>query len=74
MHLAISTGMRTQLQGDWKQVRCKLKERWRELSDDDIDRINGQRDQLVGTLQKRYGKTLADAQRAANDFFDGLAT
>ncbi len=43
------------LQGQWKQVRGKVKEWWGELTDDDLDRINGQRDQLIGMLQKKYG-------------------
>ena len=36
------------LQGQWKQLRGKIKEQWGNLTDDDLDRVNGQYDQLVG--------------------------
>lgn len=38
-------------------------ERWGKLTDDDVDIINGQNDQLVGTIQERYGIAKAEAQR-----------
>jgi len=43
--------------GQWKQVRCKAKEWWGKLTDDDLETINGRWDQLVGKLQERYGYT-----------------
>jgi len=42
-------------QGGWTQIKGKVKEQWGKLTDDDLTQINGKRDQLVGTLQKRYG-------------------
>ena len=41
--------------GQWKQVRGKAKEWWGKLTNDDLDRIDGQMDQMVGKLQERYG-------------------
>ncbi|MFO1101370.1 MAG: CsbD family protein [Methylocystis sp.] len=41
--------------GNWKQFAGKVKEKWGKLTDDDITRINGQREQLEGALQERYG-------------------
>src|SRR6187431_1690266 len=43
------------VKGDWKQFRGKIKEQWGKLTDDDLDRIEGKRDQLLGAVQKRYG-------------------
>jgi uncharacterized protein YjbJ (UPF0337 family) len=43
------------LKGQWKQMRGKAREWWGELTDDDLDVINGQREQLIGKLQERYG-------------------
>lgn len=43
------------LEGNWKQLKGEVKEKWGELTDDDLDRIEGQRDQLVGRIQERYG-------------------
>ena len=56
------------LQGQWKQLRGKIKEHWGNLTDDDLDRVNGQHDQLVGILQERYGYSMADAEAKLSDF------
>jgi len=50
------------LQGNWKQVKGSVKERWGKLTDDDIDVIDGQRDQLIGRIQERYGIAKDEAQ------------
>jgi uncharacterized protein YjbJ (UPF0337 family) len=43
------------VKGDWKQFSGKVKEKWGNLTDDDLTAINGQREQLEGKLQERYG-------------------
>ena len=52
------------LAGMWKQIRGQVKETWGKLTDDDLDTIDGKRDQLIGKLQERYGwtKMQADAE------------
>jgi uncharacterized protein YjbJ (UPF0337 family) len=45
------------LKGTWKQMRGEVKQWWGDLTDDDLDRIEGEREQLVGILQERYGYT-----------------
>ena len=54
-------------EGNWKQFKGKVKERWGKLTDDDIDIVAGKRDQLVGRLQERYGleKEAAEEQLSA---------
>ena len=44
-----------QVAGNWKQLKGKLKEKWGKLTDDDLIQINGQREQLEGLIQQRYG-------------------
>ena len=44
------------MKGTWKQFKGKLKEAWGDLTDDELDRFEGKRDQLVGALQKKYGQ------------------
>ncbi|MBY6241949.1 CsbD family protein [Methylosinus sp. Sm6] len=46
-----------QLQGNWKQVKGKIKEKWGDLTDDDLTKIEGNREQFEGALQSRYGKS-----------------
>lgn len=43
------------LEGKWKHVKGQMKEWWGQLTDDDLDKIAGKRDKLVGRLQERYG-------------------
>ena len=56
------------IQGDWKQFKGKIKERWGELTDDDLDMIAGRRDQLAGKLQESYGIAKDEAERQIKEF------
>ena len=60
------------LEGDWKQLRGKAKEKWGDLTDDDMAKIDGKKDQLVGTLQEKYGHTKEAAGQAADDWAESL--
>lgn len=51
------------LAGQWKQLRGAVKSWWGRLTDDDVDRIAGQKDRLIGTLQEKYGYTRDMAQQ-----------
>jgi uncharacterized protein YjbJ (UPF0337 family) len=56
------------LEGNWKQFKGKVKEEWGKLTDDDLDIINGRREQLVGTLQERYGLAKGAAEKQIKEF------
>ena len=43
------------VEGNWKQVKGKVKEQWGKLTDNDLDTIAGKQDQLEGKIQQRYG-------------------
>jgi uncharacterized protein YjbJ (UPF0337 family) len=51
------------LAGKWKQMRGELKTWWGKLTDDDVDRIGGQKDKLIGLLQERYGYAHEQAEQ-----------
>src|SRR5262244_1368606 len=51
------------LAGKWKQMRGELKTWWGKLTDDDFDRIGGQKDKLIGLLQERYGYSSKQAEQ-----------
>ncbi len=59
---------REQLKGKWNQLKGNIKKRWGRLTDDDIDRIEGERDRLVGKVQEKYGKSKEEAEREVDDF------
>ncbi|MFZ5509417.1 MAG: CsbD family protein, partial [Pseudomonadota bacterium] len=42
---------RDRIEGNWKQLKGKIKERWGELTDDELDQIEGRREQLAGKIQ-----------------------
>jgi uncharacterized protein YjbJ (UPF0337 family) len=54
--------------GNWNQVKGKVKETWGKLTDDDMTKIDGKRDQLVGTVQRRYGIQKDEAERQIKAF------
>ncbi len=57
------------VEGNWKQVKGKVKEQWGKLTDDDLDVIAGKQDQLEGKLQERYGYAKDQAQKEMNDWY-----
>jgi uncharacterized protein YjbJ (UPF0337 family) len=56
------------IEGNWMQLKGKLRETWGELTDDDVDVIAGQRDQLVGRIKERYGKSTDVVEREVKEF------
>lgn len=56
------------LQGDWKQFKGKIKEKWGELTDDEIDQVRGKRDQFEGLLQKKLGLAKDEVKRQVDAF------
>lgn len=58
------------LEGNWKQIRGTIREKWGELTDDELDQIAGKRDRLAGVLQERYGYTQMEAERQIDEFLE----
>ena len=56
------------IEGNWKQLMGKAREKWGKLTDDDWHQIAGKKDQLVGRVQERYGITRDEAQRQADEW------
>jgi uncharacterized protein YjbJ (UPF0337 family) len=61
-----------QLEGKWKQVKGQVREKWGQLTDDDIHVIAGRRDQLIGRIQERYGIAKEKATEEVDTFIKGL--
>ena len=57
-----------QVRGNWNQMKGKVKQRWGDLTDDDLTRIEGNRDELVGRLQERYGYAKERTEEEADAF------
>ncbi|MGC9950275.1 MAG: CsbD family protein [Bryobacteraceae bacterium] len=57
-----------QIEGKWKRLTGSARERWGKLTDDDIQTLTGQKDQLVGKIQERYGIAKAEAEKQAEQW------
>jgi uncharacterized protein YjbJ (UPF0337 family) len=57
-----------QVSGKWKQMKGSVKGRWGKLTDNDIDVIDGRSEQLVGTIQERYGIARDAAQKQVDEW------
>lgn len=51
------------LKGDWNQLKGDLKQRFAELTDDDLLYAEGQEDELLGHLQKKTGKAIDELRQ-----------
>ena len=56
------------LKGKWHQIRGEVKSKWGQLTDDDLERISGDAEKLVGQVQERYGYARDRARREVDDF------
>jgi len=58
------------MQGKWREMKGKVKEQWGKLTDDDLDRIEGKSEQLLGLLQQRYGYARNKAEEEYKRFME----
>jgi len=56
------------MKGDWKQIKGKVREKWGELTDDELDQVQGRREQFEGLLQKKFGMAKDEAKRQIDEF------
>jgi uncharacterized protein YjbJ (UPF0337 family) len=57
-----------QIKGKWTQYKGKAKQQWRNLTDDELDQADGNKDQLVGKIQEKYGIAREEAERQVEDW------
>jgi uncharacterized protein YjbJ (UPF0337 family) len=55
------------IQGQWNQVKGQVREKWGQLTDDDLQIHGGNIDQLVGRIQQRTGETRESVERFLTD-------
>jgi uncharacterized protein YjbJ (UPF0337 family) len=56
------------LKGNWNEIKGKLKQKYGQLTDDDLAFAEGKEDELLGRLQKRLGKSKEDVRREIEEF------
>lgn len=57
-------------EGNWMQLKGKVKAQWGKLTDDELDVIAGKRTELAGRIQEVYGITKEDAEDQIKRFED----
>jgi len=60
------------IEGNWKQIKGSVQERWGRLTDDQFDVIEGNREKLSGRLQEQYGISKDEADRQISDWEHNL--
>ncbi len=60
------------IQRKWMELKGKAKEKWGELTDDDLDVIAGKKDQLIGIIQDKYGRTKDEAEKEVEEWKESL--
>lgn len=56
------------IEGSWHQFRDRVKRRWARLTERELDRINGRREELQRFLQQAYGLEVDDACQQIDEF------
>ena len=51
-----------EIKGEWMQLKGSARETWGELTDDELQEAQGEREQLVGLVQEKYGKARSEAE------------
>jgi uncharacterized protein YjbJ (UPF0337 family) len=57
-----------ELKGNWNEIKGKLKQKYGQLTDDDLTFAEGKDDELLGRLQQRLGKTKDEIRREIEEF------
>jgi uncharacterized protein YjbJ (UPF0337 family) len=57
-----------ELKGNWNITKGKLRQKWADLTDDDLNYAEGKSDELVGRIQKRTGQARDDVERTLREY------
>jgi len=58
-----------EMKGNWNMAKGKLKQKWANLTDDDLKFEEGRQDELIGRIQRRTGQTREQVQKALDEAF-----
>jgi uncharacterized protein YjbJ (UPF0337 family) len=56
------------IKGNWKQFKGQARQQWGKLTDDELDMVEGRREELVGRIQEKYGIARDEAERQVRDW------
>lgn len=67
MNKSEGNNMGNQARGNWQQFKGKLREKWGDLTDDELDQVQGRREQLVGRITERSGSRRDEVEREVDN-------
>lgn len=56
--------------GKWQQMKGQAQQEWGKLTNDELDRMEGNREELAGKVQERYGIEREEAKKQVDKFFN----
>lgn len=57
------------LKGNWNQLKGKAKQKWADLTDDDLQYAEGKSDELIGKIQEKTGEVKENITKFFEDLF-----
>lgn len=60
------------IQGKWKQLKGSVQHKWGDLTDDEVDKIEGDATKLSGLIQERYGRTKEEAEKEIEEWQNSI--
>ncbi|ANT59804.1 MULTISPECIES: CsbD family protein [unclassified Salipiger] len=61
-----------QIEGNWTEFKGKARAQWGELTDDEVQQAKGNREQLAGLIQKKYGIAKEEAEKQVSEWQNNL--
>ena len=59
----------TELEGNWNELKGKLKQKFATLTDDDLLFAEGKKDEMMGKLEKKLGKSKEDLHKIISEYY-----
>ena len=57
-----------ELKGNWNEVKGKIKQEFSDLTEDDLQYVEGKEDELLGRIQQKLGKTKEQVENKLAEF------
>ncbi len=61
-----------EIKGNWTQMKGKARETWGELTDDEVQEAKGDREQLIGKIQEKYGIAREEAEKQVSEWQNSI--
>lgn len=62
----MKTDTKLKIEGSWKEIKGKLKQKYAELTEDDLMYEEGQTEELIGRLQRKLGRSIDEIKEEIN--------